>query len=344
MPQTVPIADLHLDLAWIGKDRDLTKPAAEQVDDEAEPVAVSLPELEAGGVNIVGATLFALPQLPGRHGYTDQASAARECRRQLDYYRRLADRGHVSVVREAMDLKLDGLKFVVLMEGADAIAFPEESEKNTPAAWHEAGVRIVGLAWRRTRWTGGTTSPGGLTDDGRRLVPMLDEVSMIHDASHLAEEAVDDLLDLTEGPICASHSNCRIVVGEDPTGRHLPDRQIKQIASRGGVIGINLYDKFLISADKLRRRRTTLDDWLAHVQHACDLIGDATHVGLGSDADGGFGAKHLPQEIKTMADLPKLADGLAKVGFSDEDVRAILGGNWRDYLTNALSLHTQVHS
>jgi membrane dipeptidase len=103
---------------------------------------------------------------------------------------------------------------------------------------------------------------------------------------------------------------------------------IKALAKRGGVIGINFYDKFLLPPAQHKTRRATLADLVAHVKHMCDLIGDANHVGLGSDMDGGFGAEHIPAEIKTAADLPKIADALTAAGFAPQDVEGILGGNW----------------
>jgi membrane dipeptidase len=103
---------------------------------------------------------------------------------------------------------------------------------------------------------------------------------------------------------------------------------IKALAKRGGVIGINFYDKFLLPPAQHKTRRAVLADLVAHVKHMCDLIGDARHVGLGSDMDGGFGAEHIPAEIKTAADLPKIADALTAAGFGPQDVDGITGGNW----------------
>jgi membrane dipeptidase len=149
---------------------------------------------------------------------------------------------------------------------------------------------------------------------------------MIHDASHLAEESFWNLLDIATGPIIASHSNCRAIVGEGD--RHLSDEMIRALIARGAVIGINFYDKFLIPKPQQGRRRATLADVVNHIQHICDLAGDATHVGLGTDMDGGLGREQIPVEIRTSADLPKVAQALSCAGFGYEDVAAIMGGNW----------------
>ena len=310
------IVDLHLDLAWnVARGRDVTRPAAEQPIVDNETATVGLPDLAAGGVGVVGATLFANPADPTPAG--DQAYA------QLRTYEDWERRGLLRIVREVSDFEHKGLRAVVLMEGADPI-----DEGRDAAWWHARGVRIVGLAWRATRYAAGTGAPGGLTDDGRRLSRDLDHIGVMHDLSHLAEAAADEMLDLAHNLVIASHSNCRSVVGDDPGGRHLPDRQIAAIARRGGVVGINLFDHFLLSPAELRRRRATVGDWVRHVRHACDVIGDARHVGLGSDLDGGFGREMTPLGIDTAADLPRLGDALADAGLNDAAVAGVLGGNW----------------
>ena len=195
---------------------------------------------------------------------------------------------------------------------------------------------MVGLAWGRTRFAGGTGSPGPLTPEGKKLVNELDSAGFVHDASHLAEESLAELLDRAQRPICASHSNCRALVQEDPNKRHLDDRHIRAITSRGGVIGVVLYDKFLIPPEERKRRRATLADVVRHVDHICQLCGSARHVGIGSDLDGGFGREHTPEELQTAADLPRLAEALSEAGYGDEDVLRVMGMNWREFFARAL--------
>jgi len=102
---------------------------------------------------------------------------------------------------------------------------------------------------------------------------------MIHDASHLAEHAFWQLLDLTDNAIIASHSNCRAIVG-GPSNRHLTDDMIKALVRRDGVIGINFCTQFLIRHDKFPHEKSSLADVLAHVKHICDLAGSANQVAL----------------------------------------------------------------
>ena len=171
-----------------------------------------------------------------------------------------------------------------------------------------------------------------LTRDGIRLIPELDRFRIVQDTSHLAEESFWQLLELTSEKAIASHSNCRSIV---PTDRQLSDAMIRAIAARDGVIGINFYDRFLIPPDEYGKRRATLADVVRHMKHICDLLGDATHVGIGTDMDGGLGREQIPVEIETSADLPRLADALSSGGFPDEAVRGIMGENWMRFFRSA---------
>jgi membrane dipeptidase len=214
------------------------------------------------------------------------------------------------------------------MEGADPLRTPADI-----SPWYDAGLRIVGLAWKRTRYAGGTGDPGPLTSDGVAMLKALDQSKIIHDTSHLAEESFWQLLDLTRGPVMASHSNCRSIV---PTDRQLSDEMLRAIFARNGVVGINFFDKFLLPPDQYGKRRATLNDVVTHMKHMCDLAGDAKHVAIGTDMDGGLGRNEIPIEIETSADLPKLADTLSTEGFSDADIAGIMGKNWLEFFERSL--------
>jgi membrane dipeptidase len=215
------------------------------------------------------------------------------------------------------------------LEGADPIRNPADLRR-----FWEAGLRILGLAWKRTRYAGGTGNPGPLTAAGIGLVRSLDELGIIHDMSHLAEESFWQLLERTDRAVIASHSNCRAIV---PTDRQLSDEMIRAVAARGGVIGINFFDKFLLRPEEYGKRRATLADVVAHARHICELLGDAKHVGLGTDMDGGLGRNEIPVEIETSADLPRVGEALSAAGFGDADVTGIMGGNWLRFFEANLS-------
>jgi membrane dipeptidase len=248
------IVDAHLDLAFNAMSgRDVLKPAILQpTDDEGIPT-VGLPDLRRGRVALICGTIFCMPSVGGKPGYHDAEEAHAAATTQLDWYRQQAAEGQLRLVTDAAGLPTSApdtehypIPTVVLMEGAEAIRRPSEA-----AEWFAAGVRIVGLAWRgRNRYASGADQPGGLTEQGHALVRELDRCRIIIDISHLAEQSFWELLELSPWPVIASHSNCREIV---PTDRQLSDPMIRAIIERGGVIGINFYDKFLLPAGEIGR-------------------------------------------------------------------------------------------
>lgn len=132
----------------------------------------------------------------------------------------------------------------------------------------------------------------------------------------------------------ASHSNCRAFVNTD---RQLSDEMIRSLVLRDGVIGSVIYNRF-VKADwdtSALKDAVSLTDVMEHMLHICDIAGDASHIGIGTDFDGGFGRESVPREIDTIADLQKLGDVLT-ARFSDEEIAGILAGNWIRLLRRAL--------
>jgi membrane dipeptidase len=344
------IVDAHLDLAYNAciRGRDVTRPAVEQPPVDNEIATVGLPDLRAGGVGLICATMFAPPKSYRNRGYTTAEEARAIAVEQLDWYRAQVDGGQMRFVRTGDQLRgtdcqpvLDnarklesaagatgGIPFILLMEGADVMRSPDDVLE-----WFAHGLRIVGLSWRKCRIAGGTGHPGPLTDEGRALVRAFDQVGIIHDTSHLADESFWQLMDLATGPMIASHSNCRAIV---PGDRQLSDEMIKAIAARGGVIGVNFYDEFLLPPSEYKKRRCLLSDVTAHVKHMADLLGTTRHIAIGTDMDGGVGREDIPQELTTAADLPRFAKALSDAGFCDEAVVGIMSKNWLDYFSRAL--------
>ena len=327
------IIDAHLDLAYNAlRGRAILLPAREQTPDEDGTPSVGLPDLRAGNVNLICATLYCDPWSDKLQlGYRNAEEARAAAMSQLHWYQTQLAAGQMRLIRTPSDLQSQSSitpAMILLMEGADPLRTPEDV-----AEWFTAGLRIVGLAWRRTRHAGGTGEPGPLTPEGRATVRALDAVGIIHDTSHLAEESFWQLLDQTAGPIFASHSNCRALI---PTDRQLSDEMIKALAARNGVVGINFFDKFLLSAEKYGKERATLHDVIAQIRHLADLLGNCAHIGIGTDMDGGFGSEHLPQELQTAADMPRLADALAAANFSDTDIAGILSANFLRFFKKSL--------
>ena len=328
------IVDAHLDLSYNAlHGQDVLQPARLRIPNGPEIPTVGLPDLRAGNVALICATVFTSPSINGGKGYRNADEAYMQGQKHLDWYQQQQAAGNFHFIKWRNELQnfssnTTAQQAILLMEGADPLRTPADI-----APWFEAGLRIVGLAWKRTRYAGGTGDPGPLTSDGVALVKALDQSKIIHDTSHLAEESFWQVLNLTRGPVMASHSNCRSIV---PTDRQLSDEMIRAIFARGGVIGINFYDKFLLPPDQYGTRRVTLVDVVTHMKHMCDLAGDAKHVAIGTDMDGGLGRNEIPIKIETSADLPKLADALSTAGFSDADVLGIMGKNWLDFFADSL--------
>jgi membrane dipeptidase len=222
---------------------------------------------------------------------------------------------------------------VPLMEGADGIRHVEELEE-----WWDSGLRIIGLAWTGTRYSGGTRQPGPLTPEGFELLEAMGEIGYALDISHMDEQAVLQALDSFSGIILASHSNAAVLLKGLETNRHLSDPVIRGLIERDAVIGVIPYNRFLLPGWTIKdgRDKVSLLHLVAHIDHICQLAGDAQHVGIGSDFDGGFGLRSVPHEIDTIADLRKLIPLLLERGYAENDIKAIMGQNWIDRLKKIL--------
>ena len=317
--------DGHLDLAWIGlAQRDLDHPAP-------TGAAVSWPDLAAADVTMAFGTIFTEMDGPGddpaSYPAGDVRAAGLAGRAQLQWYLEQERTQRIGLIRRFEDLeRARRPSIILLMECADPIADASEA-----AWWVEQGIRMVGLSWGRgSRFAGGNAAPGGLTADGRSLVAALEDLGVAHDCSHLSRESFDELLEATTGPICASHSNAAALVGSNP--RHLEDPQFEAIASREGLIGLNLYRRFLRPEGD-----ATVEDCLDHIEHAAGIVG-RHRVALGSDADGGFPCTDLPLEFQRLSGLPTLSEGLSRRGWSKGEIRGFQRENWKQWLQTVPSL------
>ncbi len=352
------IVDAHLDLAYnaLNYGRSLTKSVAEIR--ETEPpdnhrgiISTTFPEMQKGGVGLVFGTLFVTPAhakiavMGDKMLYHNAEQAHSFAMKQLDYYHRLTDEVEaLKLVTDSNSLEAlvqshhngsepPPVGIVPLMEGADPIRVPEEAE-----LWYARGLRLIGLAWDDTRYATGawSNSRDGLTKDGYHLLEIMADLGFILDLTHMSEKATIESLERYEGVVVATHTNCRKLV---PGQRQFSDTQIRLLGERDGVMGTVLYNSFLLKDWKKSRRKedVTLDHIVANIDHVCQVLGSAQHVGIGSDLDGGFGTEAIPTELDTIADLPKIADKLKERGYASEDIANIMGGNWLRVLRKAFS-------
>ena len=369
------IVDAHLDLAWnaLQWNRDLTRPAhLIRTTENMTPGkgralgTVALPDMRRGRVALCVATLLArstgaaVPHLD----YHSPAQAHAAARGQLAYYRALERIGQARVIADAAALdahwaeweaderrRTEGelrpppsslvvgpssvvapLGLVLSMEGADPILAPGEL-----AEWHAAGLRLLGPAhYGPGRYAGGTGTAEGFSQIGLELLDEMGRLGVALDVTHLTDGGFWQALDRFDGPVLASHSNCRALV---PHQRQLDDDQIRALAARGAVIGAALDAWMLMPGwvgGQSSNERVTLDAAADQIDHVCQVTGSARHAAIGSDLDGGFGREQSPRDLDTIADLQRMAEILAARGYAAEDVALIMHGNWLRLLRGAL--------
>ncbi len=252
--------------------------------------------------------------------------------------------GRMKIVRTASELEKacsDGpIAAIIGLEGAD----PLEGKAENLRHFYDLGVRDIIPAWQDNSFSGtafGTNTP--LTDEGIKLIELAEELRVMVDVSHLSDAAFASVLDVATRPFIASHSNCRALC---PTLRNLTDPQIRALADRGGVMGINLAPAFLDpdyyahafprfqrslapgTPEKERQRlraeiallpRPAID-WIArHVKHAIKIGGEDV-IGLGGDFDG---ISTPPIGIEGINDYVKIPDLLLQAGLHSRQVEKV---------------------
>lgn len=350
------VVDAHLDLAWnaLQWNRNLLQSAytirtlEPGIPEKGRAQnTVALPEMRAGRVFLSFATLLARSTaVPVPHlDYLSAAQAFGAARGQLAYYRALERQGVIRVIadRESLNAHVAAweaweaaddegdvppLGFIISMESADPILAPDEL-----ADWYAAGVRLIGPAhYGMGRYAGGTGVEDGLTEAGFRLLDEMARLGIILDLTHLSDKAFWQALERYNGPVIASHNNCRALV---PHQRQFSDEQLKAIIERDGVIGA-AFDNWMLYPGWVKGVTSTREVLMAqvvdHMDHICQLAGNSAHVGIGSDLDGGFGREQSPCDLDTIADLQKIAGLLEARGYSAEDIQRMMYGNWLSLL------------
>jgi membrane dipeptidase len=349
------LIDAHLDLAmnalnW-NRNLDLTVQEIRQAEAGMDEKGrgrgtVSLPELRAAEVFVSLATVIDRTARPGSpaSGSACQEISYAKAQGQLAYYRVLEAQGKVRMLTDWPSLEAhvrawqadparEPLGFILSMEGADPIVWPGQAQ-----SWWEDGLRVVGLShYGISAYAHGTDTVGGLTDAGRELLREMDALGMVLDLSHLADEAFWEALDAFAGPVLASHNNCRALV---PGPRQFSDEQVRAIAARDGVIGVAL-DAWMLYPGWIKGETSpdvvSLEAVADQIDHICQVAGNARHAAVGSDLDGGYGTEQCPHDLDTIADLQRIPDLLRERGFSQDDIEAVMHGNWLRFFEAAWS-------
>ena len=325
--------DAHLDLAYLAETgRDMLDYPPNAADN---PAALTLKSLAESRVRRAVATVFVQPRgrddsggyIDGSLGYRSPQEAYEQSVRQMNRYDQWRADGHVILMDGSPTAISEKLELLLLLEGCGGIRDVDDLDD-----FYHRSIRILALTWvNGTRWAGGDQSGGDVTADGLTLLNRADELKMVHDVSHLSEQAFWTVMEKTTRPKMASQSNCRsLLPGKKHPERHLSDAQISALAGVQGVIGINLFSRFLVSSGA-----AAIHDVVRHIQHIVELVGRTDIIGLGSDMDGGFSSLDLPAGIRGPADLEQICDALADAGFTDGQIEQFAWSNWNTFFSKA---------
>lgn len=201
------------------------------------------------------------------------------------------------------------------LEGAEGIF-----DLSALRMFYRLGLRIVSLTWnQRNQFADGIGeygANGGLTHSGKELIKEMNSLGIIVDLSHLAPKSFWDIIEITESPVVATHSNVKTICNHP---RNLSDEQIKAIAESGGLVGINFCPEFI--KDK---GITEIKDIIKHINYIRELVG-IEHIGLGTDYDG---ISNTPNGLEDVSKIPKLVEALFNEGYNTSDIKKILQANW----------------
>jgi membrane dipeptidase len=350
--------DAHLDLSMnaLEWNRDLSRPLSEinareaglQDKPDRGKATVSLPELRKGNIGLVVATQigrYVAPDnpLPGWHS---PAQAWAQTQGQLAWYEAMEDAGEMVQIRDlaGLDKHVDKwlhaanehhlpIGYILSLEGADSLVTVGHLEKA-----YRKGLRALGPAhYGPGRYANGTDAVGKLGPEGLALLAEMERLNIILDATHLCDDAFWDALSHFNGHVWASHNNCRALVNHN---RQYSDSQLKALIERDAVIGAAL-DAWMMVPGWERGISTplamncNLEVMIDHIDHICQLAGNADHVGIGSDLDGAFGREQCPYDLESIADLKKVPELFLKRGYTAADVEKLMHGNWLRFLRKA---------
>ncbi|MDF2190647.1 membrane dipeptidase [Paraflavitalea sp. CAU 1676] len=350
--------DAHLDLSMNAMEwnRDLRWPVMDIRKSEAgltdkpdrEKGTVALPELRKGNVGLVVATQIARYVAPGNTlpGWHSPQQAWAQTQAQLAWYKAMEAEGEMVMIKDRQQLEqhialwTNGtpneqkpIGYMLSLEGADSLVSLHYLETA-----YGYGLRAVGPAhYGPGRYANGTDATGHLNEQGKLLIKEMDRLGMILDATHLCDDAFWDAMEIFRGPVWASHQNCRALVNHN---RQFSDDQLKVLIERGAVIGAPL-DAWMMVPNWVRQQSTpegmqcNLDVMIDHIDHICQLAGNADHIGIGTDLDGAFGKEQCPYDLETIADLQKLPDLFARRGYVTADIEKIMHGNWLRFIKKA---------
>ena len=354
---------IHRRAIVIDTHNDITTPMAnDDYDlggDPPVPYRTSLARMKQGGLTAEFFSLYVKPW------YVEHGGAARRTLDMIDAVYRAIERhpNDLMLATSVADIRRAkrSNKIAALMgiEGGHAI----ENSLPTLREFYRLGVRYMTLTWNNTNdWADagrGEKKHGGLSDYGREVVREMNRLGMLVDVSHVSDDTMRDALDVSKAPIIASHSSARALSN---VPRNIPDDLLKRIAKNGGVVQVNFYSEFVDektvgpqSAERSKRLKAQQDALNAKYKDDPERLGEESdkleaanplpplpisklidhidyivkvagidHVGIGADFDG---ANDMPEGAQDVSMLPNITYELLKRGYSEQDIKKILGEN-----------------
>jgi len=275
---------------------------------------LDLPRLREGGVDVQVFACYIEPEFKPDRGLQRALQL-------VDlFYRQLEGCPGLRLVRNSADIEEAGRQgqvgAILAIEGGEGIG----DDLAYLRTLYRLGVRLITLTWNQRNLiadgVGEERTGGGLSTFGVQVVQEMNRLGMLVDVSHLSEAGFWHVVETCQGPFVASHSCCRALCDHR---RNLSDDQIRALARAGGLVGINFAPAFLREDGQ-----ASWEDVLRHIDHVVSLVGP-DHVGLGSDYDG---IPATPLGLEDASRLPVLTRGMLERGYSEEDIRKILGGNF----------------
>lgn len=371
MNDPVFIFDVHLDLSMnaLEWNRDLRwslerirrweLPLKDKVD--RGNGTVCLPEMRRGRIGLCVATQIGRYSPPFHRlpGWNSPEQAWAQTQGQLAWYRAMEEAGEMVQIRnrKELDRHLDGwlrapqsdstlaasssrrspaglpIGYILSLEGADSIVSLKHLERS-----YADGLRALGPAhYGPGRYAHGTDASGPLPPEGKDLLKEMQRLGIILDVTHLCDECFWDALDSYQGPLWASHQNCRALA---PWNRQFADDQIRAVIERGGILGMAFDAIMMVPGWKHLKSKPAdfqlkIERIVDHIDHICQLAGNAKHVGIGTDLDGGYGTEQTPMDLDSIADLQKIPPLLRQRGYSEVDIEGIFWRNYVDFLRQA---------
>ncbi len=340
------VFDLHEDVPTTMLSHDVSK--------DREKGQSDLPKLLRGLVSAPVFAVYTPHSLDKKNPASHAIKEFKEIYRFAEKNRRWVEIAYSSKDIERIVKKEKKIAILISMENCSPI-----EDEGYLYLYYRLGLRMAILTHMRSnRYADSSTDEekwGGLSEEGKNMVRLMNRLGIVLDVSHLSDKAAMEVVRLSQAPVIASHSGVRAI---NNVARNLPDELIKAIAEKGGVIGVCFVPSFLDpeveksfrefreKARKLREKygkdrqayrkaiselrasfkfkRTTIKKVVEHIKYIADLVG-VDHVAIGSDFEGTF---MTPVGLENVSKMPNLAAALLEAGFSEKDVKKILGENF----------------